>query len=278
MLENLQNINFIDCHSHPHDSRYKKENINIDKALEELRAVGGATIAIGTDYTTSGEAIDLSERHTNVWASIGIHPVDKHDEIFDTDIFDSFLKSKKVVAIGECGLDYYYFEKILLENKDFDIAAEKSRQRNIFIKQIEYALENNLPLILHGRPSKNSMDAYRDILDILESYKNTRGHAHFFVGNIEIAKRFLDLGFLLSFDGPITFTSEYDEVIKYIPIEMLMIETDSPYAAPLRYRGQINYPIYVLEVAKKIAYLKNLSVEEVLEITKNNAIKLFTLK
>lgn len=281
-----EDIKYIDCHTHPHDIKYINEGINVKKVLEDLKQDGGVTIAIGTDFELSKQALQVAIENDNCFASIGVHPADNHADVFDERFEKLYLENKnKIVAVGECGLDYYYFEKIKKEKPEFDIEKEVIRQKKIFIDQIEFAIKYNLPLVLHGRPTKNSMDAYSDILDILESYPSTssgpaaslRGHAHFFVGNLEIAKRFLNLGFLMSFDGPITFSNEYDEVIKFLPMENIMIETDSPYAAPAPYRGQINYPIYVKEVAKKIAELKNLSVEEVLEITKNNAIKLFSL-
>jgi TatD DNase family protein len=285
---NLVNIKYIDCHSHPHDVKYKNEGVNVDKVLNDLRLDGGATIAIGTDFKLSCEALALAKKHDNVWCTIGVHPADNHAESFDDRFEELYLENKeKIVGVGECGLDYYYFEKTY--GKDWkeseDCKKEVERQTILFKQQIEFAIKYDLPLVLHGRPSKNSMDAYRDMLDILGSYLSTssgpsaslRGHAHFFVGNLEVAKRFLELDFLVSFDGPITFTKEYDEVIKFLPIESIMIETDSPYAAPTPHRGQINYPTYVKEVAKKIAELKNLTVDEVLEITKNNAIKLFKL-
>jgi TatD DNase family protein len=292
MSKKVNEYKYIDCHSHPHDERYEKEGVDVDLVLEKLAADGGATIAIGTDYDNSKKAITLSLKHENVWATIGIHPVDRSDIHFDEAKFEELYESSKVesgyrvVGVGECGLDYFYFDKLFVSSdaieKQDKIKIEKVRQRNLFIEQIEYAIKKDLPLVLHGRPSKNSMDAYRDMLDILENYKklnfNLKGHAHFFVGNLEVTKRFLDLGFLLSFDGPITFTTEYDEVIKHVPIETLMIETDSPYAAPAPYRGQINCPLYVTEVAKKISILKDLELDKVLEITKQNAIDLFRLE
>lgn len=293
---NIDNLKYIDCHSHPHDKKFLEVGVDVDQMMNELKEDGGATIAIGTDYTETKKAIEFAKKYDNCWATIGIHPADKgtlmpegcnHSEIFDEEKFEEFLEfgGDKVVGVGECGLDYFYFDKIKSEKTDFDVEKEKERQKELFIKQIEFALKHNLSLVLHGRPSKNSMDAYRDMLDILESYFSfseraikIRGHAHFFVGNLEIAKRFLELDFYISFDGPITFTSEYDNVIKFVPIEKILIETDSPYAAPMPHRGQINYPKYVKFVAGRIAELKNISVEEVLEITKNNSIKLFNLK
>jgi TatD DNase family protein len=284
----IQDIKYIDCHSHPHDVKYKREGVNVDEVLRKLKDDGGATIVIGTDFALSVEALELAKKHDNVWCTIGVHPADNHKEEFDCRFEELYIKSKeKIVGVGECGLDYYYFEKTFgIDWKESDdCKKEIERQKILFRKQIEFASKHDLPLVIHGRPSKNSMDAYRDILDILEEHTDytrapgagIRGHAHFFVGNLEIAKRFLDLGFLMSFDGPITFTKEYDEVVKFLPIDKIMIETDSPYASPVPYRGQICYPFYVVEVAKKIAELKKMSTEEVLEITKNNADKLFSL-
>ena len=267
---------YIDAHSHPHDVKYEGRT----DFLETLKSDGGATIAIGTDYEVSRQAIELAKKHDNIWATIGIHPADNHLEVFDENKFDELLElgAGEVVGIGECGLDYFYFDKRFLggdreEKKDL----EKERQKNIFIKQVEYALKKDLPVVIHGRPSKGSMDAYEDILDILEQHESLKGHAHFFAGDQKIAERFLRLGFLLSFDGPITFTSEYDEVIKLAPLDMIMIETDSPYAAPIPYRGQTNYPHYVIEIAKKIALIKGESLDRVLEETTNNTISLFNL-
>lgn len=298
----LKDLRYIDCHSHPHDEKYKREDVDVDKVLLDLKEDGGATIAIGTDFELSKQALELAKKHDNVWCTIGVHPADKgtlipggcnHAENFNERFDELYLQNKnKIVGVGECGLDYFYFKTTPdpslaggEEAHKQQIEEEKQRQKILFRQQIEFAIKHNLPLVLHGRPSKNSMDAYRDMLDILETSNQKlitsnqlRGHAHFFVGNLEIAKRFLDLGFLVSFDGPITFTKEYDEVIKFYPIEKIMIETDSPYAAPTPYRGQICYPTYVKEVAKKIAELKNLSVDEVLEITKNNTVSLFNLK
>lgn len=288
MSNSLSALKYIDCHSHPHDQKYITEGINADEVLRKMKEEGGATIAIGTDFELSKQALELAKKHDNVWCTIGVHPADNHAEEFDDRFEKLYLENKeKMVGVGECGLDYYYFDKIYgadWKNESASnevkerVKTEIDRQKKLFKQQIEFALKYDLPLVIHGRPSKNSMDAYRDVLDILEENKGVRGHAHFFVGNLGIAKRFLDLGFLMSFDGPITFTKEYDEVVKFLPIENIMIETDSPYASPTPFRGQICYPHYVVEVAKKIAELKNISVEEVLEITKNNAVKLFSLK
>jgi TatD DNase family protein len=199
----IENLKYIDCHSHPHDIKFLESGVDMDKVMQELHDDGGATIAIGTDYTETTNAINFAKKYANCWATIGIHPADNHAEIFDEEKFEELLElgGVKIVGVGECGLDYFYFDKILKENGEFDIEKEKTRQREIFIKQIEFACKHNLPLVLHGRPSKNSMDAYRDMLDILEKYDQQKsissshllkGHAHFFVGNMEVAERFFE--------------------------------------------------------------------------------------
>lgn len=308
----MSSLRFFDCHSHPQDTKFELSGLDIDIVLADLKNAGGGTIAIGTDYENTFKALEIAKKHDNVWVTLGVHPADNHNEVWGERFERLYLENKdKFVGVGECGLDYYYF------NDQTDVVIEKDRQKKLFVEQIEFAIKYDLPLVLHGRPTKNSMDAYRDMLDILETYfqletcvhdseeniaqtgalrgaspsltpvsttfsssstKNVlKGHAHFFVGNLEIAKRFLNLGFLMSFDGPITFTQEYDEVIKFLPIESIMIETDSPYAAPAPHRGKINVPTYVVHVAEKIATLKGLEVDEVLSVTKENAAKLFKI-
>ena len=145
-------------------------------------------------------------------------------------------------------------------------------QKELFIKQIKFAIKYDKPLMLHIRPSKKSQDAYLEALDILISYKKEvgeklRGNVHFFAGDVSIAQKFLDLGFTLSFTGVITFTHDYDEVIKYIPQDSLMSETDAPWVAPVPWRGKRNEPTYVIEVIKKMAEIRGEDFE-----TLNNAI------
>jgi TatD DNase family protein len=183
----------------------------------------------------------------------------------------SLALKEKVVAIGECGLDYF-------RDNDEDF---KIKQKEIFKLHIKLALETKKPLMIHARPSKGTMDAYFDVLDILESYKkdNSKLNAnfHFFVGDINIVKRALGFSFTFSFDGPITFSHDYDEVIKEIPIESIMAETDSPFAAPVPYRGKRCEPFMVKEIIKRIAELKGLSEEETNKIILSNVKRVFKL-
>jgi TatD DNase family protein len=276
---------FFDIHSHLHDKVFQDDR---EKLLEEMKGYGVATITVGTDLHESKQAVALVQAHDNVYATIGLHPADNVKEVFDKEAFTTLLlENKKIVAIGECGLDYHYIEHFFeRDQKENGIThtkdAEADRQQGIFEEQVIFACEHNLPLMLHGRPSKGSMDAYEDMLFILEKAKKEygtklRGNAHFFVGNIEIAKRFVDIGFTMSFSGVITFTKDYDDVVRYLPITMILAETDSPYATPAPFRGQRNSPMYVQEVVAKIAVLRNEPFEEVRMQLLENTKRLFDL-
>lgn len=253
-------MKYFDIHSHLNLSPLSEAKERIIKVLEE-KEVG--TITVGTDYETSAEAVRIAPLGKNLFASVGFHPSDAGKKDFDIQKFREFAGQDKVVAIGECGLDYFRIEP--------EDAETKKLQKEIFIKQIDLSAEKNLPLILHVRPQKGTMDAYEDVLEILESRTdNIHGDVHFFVGTPEIAERFLKLGFHLSFTGVITFARDYDEVIKLAPIEKILTETDAPFVTPIPYRGQTCEPWMVEEVAKKIAEIKGLDPEETrLQILKN---------
>jgi TatD DNase family protein len=268
-----------------HDKAFVED---CDSLLKEMKDYGVGTITVGTDLKHSKQAVALAQKYEHVYATIGLHPADNVSEKFDTEAFTTLLlENTKIVAIGECGLDYHYIdnffekdkiEKGLTHNKD----AEADRQQQIFEAQVEFACEHNLPLMLHGRPSRGSMDAYEDMLIILENAKKKhgtrlRGNAHFFVGNIDIATRFIALGFTMSFSGVITFTKDYDDVVRFLPSTMILAETDSPYATPAPFRGKRNSPMYVQEVVAKIAVLRNEPFEEVRMQMLENAKRMFDL-
>ena len=262
---------FFDAHSHLNLPEFDADREDQIKKLEENKI---CTITVGVDKATSGMAVELAQKSPNLFAGIGMHPTDTKEE-FDLGFFESLIGDPRVVCVGECGLDYFR-----LKGSEKDIEKEKERQKAIFIPQIELALKYDKPLMLHCRPTNGSMNAYEDALDILESYKNNlnlKGNAHFFVGDINIAERFLNLGFTMSFDGPITFARDYDEVIKYLPLNMILSETDAPFAAPLPYRGKRNEPAYVEEIVKKIAEIKGEDFEKVRETLVQNAIRVFKL-
>ncbi len=254
-------MKYFDIHSHLNLSPLSERQGEIIKVLEE-KEVG--TITVGTDYDTSLLAVEIAQKSANLFASVGFHPSDAVKKEFDLDKFKELASKDKVVAIGECGLDYFRIEASDIETKNL--------QKEIFIKQIDLAIEKNLPLILHVRPQKGTMDAYEDVLEILEARQdqNIRGDVHFFVGSPDVAERFLKLGFYLSFTGVITFARDYDEVIRMTPIDRILTETDAPFVAPNPYRGKECEPWMVEEIVKKIAEIKGLDPESVrLQILQN---------
>ena len=265
---------YFDIHSHLNDPRFDPD---MDEVLLRMREAEVATIAVGTDKEMSERAIALAEKHPDVWATIGQHPTDTHDEIFDGTWYREKVKQEKVVAIGECGLDYYWPTNPD-SRKDFgDVDIEKRRQRELFAEQIALAEETGLPLMIHGRPTPKTMDAYEDILEMLLG-RGVKGNVHFFVGDTTIAKQFLDLGFTMSFTGVLTFTHDYDETVRYIPLDMMHAETDAPYVAPVPHRGKRNEPGFVIEVIKAIAQIRGEDEEKVREVLAGNAHQLFGLK
>lgn len=282
-------LKFFDIHAHLHFPDYKEDR---DKVIKRALESSVWIINIGTDKKTSEEVVFLSEKYKEgVYASIGLHPIHTDNSCcdttsssyhsceddnsvceneFDYKFYKKLAEHPKVLAIGECGLDFFHLEE-----------ESKQKQVEIFEKQIQLALDVNKPLMLHIR------NAYKEVLEILNTkYKihnsNLRGNVHFFAGDLETAKKFLNLGFSLSFTGVITYPKgknnpDYDEVIKYTPIDMIMAETDAPYVAPVPYRGKRNESLYVIEVIKRIAEIKKMPFEKTAEILFENSRKFFSL-
>lgn len=257
-------MKYIDIHCHPNLEQFSAD---YKDAISRAREKGVGMIVVGTNYDTSRKAIKIAEENDNVWASIGLHPIEIPCENFDNNSYLDMAKHPKVVAIGECGFDYSRKGKY-----------DKDLQRDIFEKQISIANELKKPLMLHLRNGiLDQENAYTDAIDMLKKHTKVHGDAHFFAGTIDEAKQFLDLGFRLSFTGVITFARDYDEVIKHVPLNMIMAETDAPFVAPLPYRGTRNEPLYVIEVANQIAKIKGESIEEVRRHLVDNAKKLFQI-
>ncbi len=262
-------MKYIDIHCHLDFSDYGSELPSVLARMKE-REVG--TITIGTDLSSSEKAVAIAEENENIWACIGVHPVDNERGqrvSFSESDFEKLVSNPKVVAIGECGLDWF---RISAELR----GQEKERQTEVFKRQIEFALKHNKPLMLHCRES------YDDALDILTLYKKEageklRGNAHFFAGSVDQARKFLDLGFTMSFTGVITFTHDYDEVIRFIPLNSIMSETDAPFVAPVPYRGKRNEPAFVAEVVKRIAEIRAQDDDIVSQQLLKNAQKMFGL-
>jgi len=262
-------------------------------------------ITVGTQSTTSKNAVKIAEKYHGVWATIGLHPshtyhqefmdeeelepeerglsqvIKTREENFDLDFYRELGKSKKVVAIGECGLDFYRLqdgpEREGIMNKQIEVLQA----------QLDLATELNLPVVIHCR------EAFEKQYEILKAFIDQkkiprRGVIHCFTGSKKEAEAYIQLGFLISFTGIITFPprknenqvslSPLQQLVRDIPLESIMIETDAPYLAPVPHRGKRNEPLYVRHVAEKIAEFKNISVEEVAKVTLENAKKLFGLK
>ena len=280
---NLKQIKYIDIHSHLGFCDYGKD---LKEVIERMEKASVSTITIGTDLESSREAVKIANENENIFACIGSHPADKRDFVFDEKDFSELVINPKVVAIGECGLDYFKMSG--------DTKAEKARQQKEFIKQIEFSVKYNKPLMLHIRDvggisggetlgikkgfSSGDSSAYSDAYNILKKYDGkARGNMHFFAGSLEWAKKFIELGFTISFTGVITFARQYDEIIKNIPLDKIHVETDAPYVAPTPYRGKRNEPTYVVEVVKKIAEIRGEDFEEVRLQLIENAKKVFSI-
>ena len=281
----------IDTHAHVNFNDFKDDAKEVIKrALDENVWM----INVGAESKTSKRAVKMAEEYEEgVYAAIGLHPshlveqdveykengelikYKPKPEEFNYDFYLNLAKNKKVVGIGECGLDFHRIENQASEKSK--VESFKVKQREVFIKHLELAKEVNKPIIIHCR------DAHNDLLEIFNlAVKPPSGVMHFFTGNLEQAKKYIELGFYISFSGVITFpprkgeiVGAYDEIIKNIPLEKILIETDCPYVAPVPHRGKRNEPQYVKYVAHKIAEIRGVSFEEVAEQTTKNAKKLF---
>tara|TARA_B100001750_G_C15472558_1_gene580646 strand:+ start:68 stop:832 length:765 start_codon:yes stop_codon:yes gene_type:complete len=246
----------IDTHSHIYYDKYNDDldeviNRSLDKGVDKI-------ICVGVDIESSIQSLEIANKYNNVFSTVGYHPHEsqKATKGYLKDL-EAMCKEPKVVAIGETGLDYYYNH------------SSPEIQKKRFIEQIELANSLKLPIIIHNRESDD------DLYKILEKY-TPKGVIHCFSSNLNFANKIIDLGLLLSFTGIITFkNSGLSDVISSIPISKLMVETDSPYLTPEPHRGKRNEPSYVLIVAKKIAEIKKIPLEDVINQTTSNALKLF---
>ena len=257
---------YFDAHCHVNFAAYNEDREDV---IRRAKDAGVAMNVVGTQKDTSVSAVALAEKHDHVYATVGLHPIHTtksyHDvkelgeggkeftsrgEVFDSSMYEGLARNSRVIAIGECGLDYYRCDE-----------STKETQKRVFIEHIELANTLKKPLMLHIRPALQSLgdggNAYDDALEILKSHAKVKGDTHFFAGNWETAKKFLDFGFTLSFTGVLTFTHDYDEVVKSAPLDMLLSETDAPYVTPVPHRGKRNEPAYVPEVVRAIARIRN---------------------
>ena len=279
----------VDTHTHVQFRGFQGET---DEVMKRAMDAGVVVINVGTQKDTSREALEMLDRYQHgVYAVVGLHPIhtfSQHvdeeessfltrEEVFDYEYYKLLATNPRVVGIGECGLDYYR----LSENEDHE--QVKLLQRTAFEAQIKLALELDKVLCVHTRPSSGSMDAYDDLYEILRAVKaahpNLRFEVHCYTGNLEGAKKFVELGGYIGINGILTFdrTGVAAEVVRGIPLERILLETDAPYLTPNPFRGKRNEPLYIKHIAEKIAEVRNITFEEVAKATSENAISLFNL-
>ncbi|MFA5172806.1 MAG: TatD family hydrolase [Candidatus Paceibacterota bacterium] len=269
----MKNFKLIDCHAHV-NSEFSKENY--PEVLRRALETGIAVVNVGTNKKDSEENVKIAESFKEgVFATVGMHPTE--EEKINYDFFRKLAENKKVVAVGECGLDYFR-----VKDDEFKI-REIERQKDLFKEQIKLAKEVGKPLMLHLRTA----EAYRDALEILrqaQDLKMPKIIFHFYSGGEEFLERALKLDAYFTFGGTLTFKmkggekNEYEEVIKKVPKDRILLETDAPFVAPEPNRGKRNEPIMIVETAKKAAEILEMELEEFLEIEKKNAENVFGVK
>lgn len=248
----------IDTHAHINTTEFENR---IDEVIELANSNNVEKIVVvGMDHTSNLKAIELGKKYKNLYPTIGIHP----SYVVGANINDliTLLDSHKVYALGEIGIDLYH-------TKD-----TYELQKKLFIMQLELAIKYNLPVIIHTR------DSFEETYNIVKNYKGKlKGVFHCFVNKVEDAKKVIDLGFLIGIGGVVTFKNAalVHETVKEIPLDKIIVETDSPYLAPMPFRGKTNQPGYTKYVVGKIAELKGNTIDEVEKATTNNAINLFKL-
>ena len=251
----------IDTHSHIFDEQFDNDRLDVILRLKAANVT--KAVVVGFSKETNVKAQNLAQEHPFLYPTAGYHPSEAN-EIVESDIneLEQFITSNKVYAIGECGLDYYW------------VSDNKEKQKWLFTEQIKLAIKYDLPLIVHCR------DAISDTFEVLKEYKGRiRFVMHCYSGSLEMAKEFIKIGGMISLGGPVTFKNAKapKEVAKEVPLDKLMIETDCPYLAPVPYRGKRNEPVYVLEVLKEIALIKEIEVSELEKILDQNSISFFKL-
>ncbi len=315
-------MKYIDCHAHINFAAYDADRDGVIARMKEAGVIG---VNVGTKLSTSESAVALAEAHEHLYAIVGLHPVHTsachHDEAelgpgaspftskgeeFDMEKMRAFAKHKKVVAIGECGLDYYHLTKENFEknpsnnstsfvtgpsvlpqrttstsqssalpclgSRNYLMDSRIENQEKIFRQHIELALEVGKPLMVHCR------NAYMDAVKILKEYPGIRGNFHFFAGTLDELRAILDLGFYVSYTGVITFAKQYEELVRATPLDRILSETDCPYVTPVPHRGKRNEPIHVREVVKKMAELRGEDEETLRAQILKNAETFFSIK
>lgn len=279
----------IDTHCHLSFKAFKNDYTDVIKRAQENDV---QMITVGSNTETSKKAITIA-KEDGVFASIGIHPTHTDDDTFDAGWFSEAVDDKSVVAIGECGIDYYHLDdavnrhpeqSVLAKSKDL-VSIKKStllKQEELFLKHLNLAKEKDLPVILHTRDGKTESTghAYEHLYHLIKDFGYFKCVVHCFGGSWEWAQKFLDLGLIISFTGIVTFKNASEElidVVQRVPKDKFMIETDAPYLSPEPYRGKQNEPAYVEYIAKGIASIRGKEYDDITAQTTKTAKKFFNL-
>lgn len=281
-------MRYFDAHCHIQFDAYDADR---DAVLAGMRDAEVGGLIVGTDSDSSKKALELADGKT-LFASVGLHPNDKPGEGYDDAYYEKLAQDPKVVAIGECGLDNFRIDEPAKTGREAAGSPddsrgesfrekEKARQTDVFAGHIELAGRSGKPLMVHARPSKGTMDAYKDayhlLLDAQAKYPDLRANMHFYVGNMAATEKLLSIGCTFSFTAVLTFTHDYDEVVRLLPLDRILTETDAPYVAPAPNRGKRNDPLAVREVVKTIATIRGEDEEVVREAVLANARRVFSL-
>jgi TatD DNase family protein len=262
---------FIDSHAHLDGPRFDSDRDEVISRARQADITNIVAIGTGDGPGTLDCAVKIAQQHDFIYATVGIHP---HEAKLATDAdlrqLEELARTPKVIAWGEIGLDYHY------DHSPRDI------QKSVFIQQMELARAAKLPIVIHCRPSDNSDNAWNDCLDLIERHwtpSGLGGILHCFTSTWPHAKRALDMGFMISFAGNVTFpkAQQIRDSATQVPLDRMLIETDSPFLAPVPYRGKRNEPAFVKEVARQIGKLRGLSAEEIGAQTSRNFCRFFSL-
>ena len=239
---------YIDTHCHLQLEQYDEDREEIIRKMHEEQIAG---IVVGDDYESSVQAVELAEKHWHLFATVGIHPHQTIFEDLNIEKFKELARNERVVAIGECGLDYS-------REMDDDI---KNRQKEVFKQHIALSEELDKPLVVHARTPEAYQDVVAMLIEAKSIYPNLRGNVHFFSGSLAEAQALIALDFTISFTAVITFARNYDEIIKAVPLLSILSETDAPYVAPAGRRGERNDPLSVIDVIHQIATIRGEDLE-----------------
>lgn len=282
-------MHLLDSHAHVNFNAFKDDG---DEVIKRSLEAGVGMILVGSEVRTSRRAIDYANRYdSGVWAAVGLHPTHlfsarvqdtdydfvTHGEQFDAEVYGKLADFSKVVAIGEIGLDYYHLSEFSASPEEI-----KKKQKEVLIQQLILAAKRELPILIHCR------DAHTDLLPLLKDFRREYrqllpmgrpwGVVHCFSGNESLANEYFSIGLMISFNGLITFCHDWDHLIKKMPADKFLVETDCPFLTPAPFRGQRNEPGLVSLAAERIAQIKGWTLERVAETTTENARRLFNIE